>query len=103
MDINGHFTFSDELVHSQFSPHPLEFIGLPRVAPLWVDLNARLGGSVYYRVLNSTTDGAQSTLASISEKSSAILFPDIKFNAKWALLVTWNHVPYYSDISTVSE
>ena len=104
MDINGHCTFSDQLVGSEFSPRPLQSIELPRVAPFWVDLNVVAGGNVYYRVLvNGSTDEAQAILASISRQSSAVLLPDIKFNVKWALLVTWNRVPFYDDSERVRQ
>ena len=104
MDINGHCTFSDQLLGPEFIPRPLQSIELPRVAPFWVDLNVREGGTVYYQVLvNGSTDEAQAILASISSQSSAVLFPDIKFNAKWALLVTWNCVPFYNDLGRVRQ
>ena len=104
VDINGHCTFSDQLVYSQFFPRPLQSIQLPRVAPFWVDLDVRAGGNVFYRVLvNGSTDEAQAILASISRQSSAVLFPDIKFNAKWALLVTWNRVPFLRDSGRVRQ
>ena len=104
VDINGHCTFSDQLVHSEYSPRPLQSIELPRVAPFWVDLNVRAGGNVYYQVLvNGSTNEAQAILASISCQSSAVLFPDIKFNVKWALLVTWNRVPFYRDSERVRQ
>ena len=102
MDINGHCTFSDQLVHSQFSPRPLQSIEVPRVAPFWVDLNVIAGGNVYYQVLvNGSTDEAQAILASISRQSSAVLFPE--FNVKWALLVTWSRVPFYRDSERVRQ
>ena len=67
-------------------------------------LNVRAGGNVYYQVLvNDSTDEAQAILASISHQSSAVLFPDIKFYAKWALLVTWNRVPFYHDSERVRQ
>ena len=103
MDINGHCTFSDQLLVSEYSPSPLQFIQLPRLAPFWVDLNVLAGGNVYYQVLNGSTDEAQAILASVSRQSSAVLFPDIKFNAKWALLVTWNRVPFYNDLGRVRQ
>ena len=103
VDINGHCTFSDQLVGYQFSPSPLHSIQLPRVAPFWVDLNVRAGGNVYYQVLvNGSTNEAQAILASISHQSS-VLFSDIKFNAKWALLVTWNRVPFFRDSGRVRQ
>ena len=101
VDINGHFTFSDQRVGSQFAPRPLESVSTPRVAPFWIDLNAGIRGKVYYQVLSSTMDDGQATLASISQLSSAVLLPDISFNVKWALLVTWDHVAYFGDRSTV--
>ena len=106
VDINGHITFSDIpiIIGSEFSPRPLESIRLPRVAPLWIDLLAPANGNVYYRVLDSTRDNDQTTLASISQQSSAAeTISNISFDVKWALLVTWDHVAYYRNHTAVSR
>lgn len=80
----------------------MESIGAARVAPLWIDLFVIAHGSVYYRVLDSTADDDQATLASISQQSSAVTtFADNSFDMKWALLVTWDHVAYISNNTIV--
>ena len=104
VDINGHITFSDIRFGSDFSPSPLESIRVPRAAPLWIDLNAQTNGNVYYRVLDSTRDDDQTTLASISQQSSAAeTISSISFDVKWALLVTWDHVAYFRIPTAVSH
>ncbi|ROL53486.1 Pancreatic secretory granule membrane major glycoprotein GP2, partial [Anabarilius grahami] len=84
---NGLITFLQQLAVYI----PIQNPGIDFVAPLWIDLDNRNGGTVSYREHTSGAVLAQAT-AAIRE-----YFPNIPFAATSAFVATWDNVPYYLD------
>uniref|UniRef100_A0A8D0GH68 NIDO domain-containing protein n=1 Tax=Sphenodon punctatus TaxID=8508 RepID=A0A8D0GH68_SPHPU len=78
----------------QYTPDPFPLAdGRPFVAPFWADVDNSLGGEVYYRQTQDPELLSRFT-ADINQ-----YFPEIPFNAIWALVATWDQVTYFASAS----
>lgn len=90
---NGHLTF-DASWYS-YSPQQFPMYGSRDIiAPLWVDLDNRGNGDIYY---------AQNTSGSILQQVTQDIntyFPALNFQANWVFIATWHEVAYYPTTGT---
>ncbi|XP_042295752.1 alpha-tectorin-like [Sceloporus undulatus] len=63
------------------------------VAAYWGDVNNEIAGNIYYRQVEDPK------LLNRITKDINECYPDIPFNAIWALIATWDHVAYFGSIS----
>ncbi|ROL48213.1 Pancreatic secretory granule membrane major glycoprotein GP2 [Anabarilius grahami] len=89
---NGHLTFNESL--SDFVPYLNA--GIDIIAPLWTDLDNENGGTISYR-----EDTSSAVLAQVTEAVHQY-FPNVTFTASSAFVATWDSVPYYSGIGSVT-
>ncbi|XP_042370318.1 alpha-tectorin-like, partial [Plectropomus leopardus] len=90
---NGHLTFNQPL--SDYIAKKFPMYG-PRdiIGPLWVDLDNRELGQIYY---NQYTSG--SVLQQATQDINTY-FPKLKFNANWVFVATWYELAYYPNSGT---
>ncbi|XP_075948901.1 alpha-tectorin-like [Anarhichas minor] len=90
---NGHLTFNSPW--RSYTPQRFPLHGSRDViAPLWVDLDNRENGQVYY---NQYTSG--SILHQATQDINRY-FPGLSFNANWVFVATWYEVAYYPTTGT---
>ncbi|KAL6481973.1 hypothetical protein MHYP_G00100530 [Metynnis hypsauchen] len=85
---NGELTFNLKL--SAYVPTPFVAHGNNTIiAPLWTDLDNSVEGVISY---NQYSEGS---VLSRATKDINQYFPEVKFNASWVFVATWDRVPYY--------
>ena len=80
-------------------PEPFPISSPPLVAPFWRDVDITQGGSVYYRIISSssTTSGSRQLLLGINLSIGSSF--GTTFSASYVLVVTWvNVVPPRGDL-----
>ncbi|XP_065657050.1 sushi domain-containing protein 2-like [Hydra vulgaris] len=89
LSTNGIITFG--AANSEFVPKPFPLPTIQSVATYWTDSDPSKGGNIFYK---ETTN--KIILKKISEEIKYRLVSYMKFNAEWALIVTYDQVRPYS-------
>ena len=102
MDINGHIDLSNTSSHSLHNPARYPLHGRKSMSPFWTDLDNRDSGNggVHYQLYSSDN---LPILSDISQAARASGVVDSTYSAKFALVVTWDHVAYFADPARVSS
>ncbi|XP_050979918.1 sushi, nidogen and EGF-like domain-containing protein 1 [Labeo rohita] len=87
---NGHLTFDGPLSQAK----PINFQSYLRdiIAPLWIDMDNTVSGTISYRQVTS----GKLLLAATDNINQ--YFPNLKFSASWLFIATWDKVPYYNNL-----
>ncbi|XP_065657056.1 protein mesh-like [Hydra vulgaris] len=89
LSTNGLITFGT--ANSEFVPKPFPLPTMQCVATYWVDSDPSKGGNIFYKQTTNKT-----ILRKISEEIKNRLVSYSKFNAEWALIVTFDQVRPFS-------
>ncbi|KTG01463.1 hypothetical protein cypCar_00042374 [Cyprinus carpio] len=92
---NGDLTFDGPL--SQPKPSNLQSqLNRDIIAPLWTDMDNTVSGTISYRQVTS----GRLLLAATNNINQ--YFPYLNFTASWLFIATWDKVPYYNNLQSVS-
>ncbi|XP_012562132.2 sushi domain-containing protein 2 [Hydra vulgaris] len=89
LSTNGIITFGAS--NTDYRPKPYPLTSMQSVAAYWTDSDPSKGGNVFYKEITNRT-----VLKKISEEIKHRLISYNKFNAEWALIVTFDQVLPYS-------
>jgi len=89
---------STTTISTPYTPRAFPFTGpswSALVAGFWADISTSGSGTTYYKSFSATNSSDQSVLSGIDTYVRTTIPELNRFQASWALIVTWEAVGYY--------